>query len=491
MAAGGIPPDPLAEGVPVSDAQVGPDGLEDVSEVREVADLHKARIKKGGRRLDTSEKALALSFAQDHADNLRYVKAWGRWFIWNNYKWCRDQTMEGFDRVSALCATAAEGCDGWKEVKELKSARTAKGVEALAQADRRMAATVEQWDTDPWLLNTPGGVVDLRSGLCRPARCEDYMLKATAVAPAAECDCPLWRDFLKRATDGDDELQDYLQRVLGYSLTGDTSEQAIFFIYGPSASGKSVFVETITGVLGDYAVAAPVDAFMAVRGDRHPTDLAGLVGARLVTASETEPGQRWAEARVKMLSGGDTITARFMRQDFFSFTPTFKLLIAGNHRPSIRNVNAALRRRLHMIVFPNPVPEDSRDREMREKLRAEWPGILRWAIEGCAAWVADGLAPPATIASAVEDYFVAEDVVGRWLDERCALAPEATCTTATLFADWKSWAEAAGEYVGSTKRFAGVLHERGFARWRQSGTGKMGFRGITLARSDDWDGSGV
>ena len=220
------------------------------------------------------------------------------------------------------------------------SAKTVAAVERLASADRRIAATVDQWDTDSSLLNTPGGTIDLRTGDMRPHAPGDYITKITAAAPGGEC--PTWLEFLNRITGGDVELQAFLQRMAGYSLTGDTSEHALFFGYGTGANGKSVFVETLAGLLGDYHRMAPIETFTATIGDQHPTNLAGLRGARLVTAVETEEGRRWAESRIKQLTGGDKVAARFMRQDFFEFTPQFKLIIVGNHKPGLRSVDEAI-----------------------------------------------------------------------------------------------------------------------------------------------------
>ena len=204
-------------------------------------------------------------------------------------------------------------------------------VERLAKADRHHAAIADQWDADPWLLNTPSGVVDLRTGEIRDHRLDDYMTKITAVAPAGEC--PLWRSFLHRITKADTELQAFLQRFAGYCLTGITREHAMAFGYGTGANGKGTFLNTISGLLASYAAVAPMDAFTASPTDRHATELAMLRGARLVTAQETEDGRRWAESRVKALTGGDPITARFMRQDFFTYQPQFKLFVAETTSP--------------------------------------------------------------------------------------------------------------------------------------------------------------
>jgi putative DNA primase/helicase len=221
---------------------------------------------------------------------------------------------------------------------------------------------------------TPGGVIDLRSGEIHPHQPSDYMTNITAVAPNGAC--PLWRKFLNRIFAGDAELIAFVQRVAGYTLTGSTREHAMFFGFGTGANGKSVLINTISGILGDYHRTAAIETFTASKFDRHPTDLAGLRGARLVTAIETEEGRRWDEAKIKALTGGDRIAARFMRQDFFEYLPGFKLVIAGNHKPSLRSVDESIRRRLNLLPFTVTIPPEDRDRDLPEKLKAEWPGIL-------------------------------------------------------------------------------------------------------------------
>ncbi len=267
-------------------------------------------------------------------------------------------------------------------------------------------------------------MVDLRTGILVPHRRTDANTKIATATPRGEC--PAWQDFLGTVTRGDAELEAYLQRVVGYCLTGVTSEHALFFLYGTGANGKSVFVTTVSGSRVGYATFAPMDSFMAAMGERHPTDMAGLRGARLVTATETEQGRRWAESKLKTLTGGDKITARFMRQDFFEFIPQFKLIIAGNHKPAIRNVDEAMRRRLHLIPFTVTIPPNQRDQKLPEKLLAERDGILAWAVDGCREWQRIGLKPPAAVAAATKEYFEAEDSLGRWLDERCERGPNLT-----------------------------------------------------------------
>lgn len=343
-------------------------------------------------------------------------------------------------------------------------------------SDRRLAATVDQWDADPWQLNTPHGVVDLTTGKARPHIPEYYSTKVTAVGPQG--DCPRFLAFLERITGGDSELVAYIQRVLGYSLTGLTREHALFFGYGTGANGKSVLLSTVAGILGEYHRTAPIETFTASNADRHPTDLASLRGARLVTATETEEGRRWAESRIKQLTGGDTVAARFMRQDFFEYRPAFKLVIAGNHKPSLRSVDEAIRRRFHLIPFAVTVPEAERDPDLTDKLKEEWPGILQWLIDGCLEWQTEGLRPPKVVVEATDAYLTAEDAMAAWLDEKCDRDPNGWTSSTLLFGSWARWATAAGEFIGSQKRLSQKLEDRGFAK-KDTNKAK-GFMGLRL-----------
>ena len=412
------------------------------------------------RPSEFTDEGLALRFSDKHGGTLRYVAGWGRWLEWSGSAWKPDETMRVFDLSRAICRRASAESNAPKIAASVASAKTVAAVERLAKADRRHAATVKQWDADPWLLNTPGGTVDLHTGKMRKHRPDDHLTKTTAVAPGGEC--PMWHAFLAKVTNGDTELQGYLKRMAGYALTGSIREHALFFAYGTGANGKGVFINSITGIMGDYACVAGIETFTASNSDRHPTDLAMLRGARLVTAQETEEGRRWAESRIKAMSGGDPITARFMRQDFFTFEPTFKLLIAGNHRPGLRNVDEAIRRRFNLLPFAVKIPPAERDLDLPEKLKAEWPGILKWAIEGCLEWQQIGLAAPAAVIEATEEYLNAEDATAGWLEECCIKHGTLHTGSSVLFASWKAWAEAAGEHVGAQKGFSQKLVAAGF-----------------------------
>jgi len=250
---------------------------------------------------------------------------------------------------------------------------------------------------------------------------------------------------------------------------------------GSGGNGKSVFLNTVTGILADYAVTAAMDTFTASFGDRHPTELAMLRGARLVTASETEEGRLWAESKIKQMTGGDPITARFMRQDHFTFRPTFKLTIIGNHQPVLRNVDEAMRRRLKILPF-NRRPAYP-DLHLEQKLKAEWPGILRWMIEGCLDWQRTGLASAAGVTTATAEYFAEQDLLAQWLEETCDVEPDNNAkweTSSDLFASWCIYAKAAGEEPGTMKRFGPALRQKGLRPFRTMN--HRGFRGIQLLR---------
>jgi putative DNA primase/helicase len=257
--------------------------------------------------------------------------------------------------------------------------------------------------------------IELETGIDRPANPLDYCTKVGGCSIAPEgAPCPLWLTFLDRITGGNAELTGFLRRWLGYCLTGHVNEHVLVFLSGTGGNGKGVFVSTVVGIFGHYAVTAPMEMFVATNVDRHPTEIARLKGVRLVVAQETQKGRRWDEAKIKNLTGGDKLTGRFMRGDFFDFKPTHKLMIAGNHKPALRNVDEAIRRRFVLVPFAVCIPEDERDPQLADKLKAEWPAILRWMVDGCLEWRRDGLKIPASVREATDNYLAAQ-----WTGEWC------------------------------------------------------------------------
>ncbi len=290
--------------------------------------------------------------------------------------------------------------------------------------------------------------------------------------------CPRWLQFLDEIIEGDRELQAYLQRFFGYCLTGSTREHALLFLHGPGANGKSVLLQSIAGVLGDYAKTAAADSFAETKGERHSTDLAGLRGARLVLVNETEAGKGWAEGRLKAITGGDRVRARFMYRDYFEYEPQYKVAVAGNHRPVLRTVGEAMRRRLHLVQLDTIVPPEHRDPKLVEALLRERDGILGWMIEGCLEWQRQGLQPPTRIGRAVEEYLREEDLVSQWIEERCATGPSHVETSHALFASWSNWASASGFDPGNMKVLGQALGARGFGAERYKGA--RAWRGLHL-----------
>jgi putative DNA primase/helicase len=325
--------------------------------------------------------------------------------------------------------------------------------------------------------------IDSRTGRNRSGEKKDMITKRTAVAPEAEGGpgCPLWLAFLDDATADDQDLIAYLQRWCGYCLTGSTTEQVLVFLFGPGGNGKSVFVNTIKGIMGDYCITAGMDIFTSSKGDRHPQELARLMGARLVCASETTEGRSWDETRIKQMTGGDPITARFMRQNDFTFIPQFKIMIAGNNKPVLRNVDDAMRRRLSIVPFLYKPKRP--DHNLESKLRVEWPAILSWMVAGCLDWQKGGLRPPKVVRYASAQYVSDQDSFGQWIEAKCEVGKNYVATIAELFDSWSSHAGFKGEtLLGRSKGFPDEMDKRGFSRIRDTnGIRGRGFRGIRLA----------
>ncbi|WKB55994.1 phage/plasmid primase, P4 family [Eleftheria terrae] len=424
-----------------------------------------------------TEDGLALAFTARNGEDWRYCAVWGKWYGWAGGRWNEDRVLHIHHLLRCLTRHAAQRTDSARTKARLSSSSTVAAVERLSRSDPDLATLPEKFDADPWLLNTPTGVIDLRTGAKTPHRREKLMTKMATASPRGQS--PLWQSFLVDITGGQADLAAYLQRMVGYCLTGVTREHALFFLYGTGANGNSVFLNVVSTILGDYARHAPMETFMDSAGERHPTELASLRGARVVTATETEQGRRWNESRIKALTGGDPISARFMRQDFFEYTPQFKLLIAGNHKPSIRNVDEAMRRRLHLIPFTVTIPPERRDRSLTERLLQQRDGILAWGLQGSSLWQAQGLQPPICVMEATREYFNNEDAVQEFEEEDLERDPQAQVPIAKVYARWKSFADRNGYYVGSTRWLTEQLAMRGFQRVKMSG-GTRGLRGLRL-----------
>jgi len=317
---------------------------------------------------------------------------------------------------------------------------------------------------------------------------ELYLTKTTRVSPE-KGEPVLWTAFIKQVTKGDKGLQRYVKQVAGYVLTGSIKEQALFFIYGPGGNGKGVFLNTLANIMGDYAVQATMDVLTTSKSgySGHPTDIAMLAGARLVKLSETEEGRSWKESLVKSLTGGDEITSRFMRTDNFTFLPQFKLIVTSNNRPKILKVDDAMKRRMNIIPF-NFKPEVI-DLDLEKKLKAEYPQILNWMIEGCQDWLQNGFVKPQCVIDETNEYFAEQDLTAQWISENCEVVADAAEQAITLFNDWKAFCVSKGENAGSLNmtRFGNemrrVMGMYGINKHR-AGNGIF-YRGIRLRPDDD------
>jgi putative DNA primase/helicase len=430
-----------------------------------------------------TEDSAAMQFIELRGTDLRYCHSTGSWFIWSGSVWVKDQKGTAFHWARELARQLAEN---QTERRGYITSKTsfASAMERFAKSDPAVRVTIDYWDANPLLLGTPGGTVDLRTGELRPSDRKDGITKTTLVTPRDSC-CPRWQRFLGETTGNDLELIRFLRQWCGYALTGLTHEHSLVFVYGPGGNGKSVFLNLVTAILKQYAATAAMDTFTASHSDKHPTELAMLRGARLVTASETEEGRAWAESRIKQMTGGDRISARFMRQDFFEYTPQFKLTIVGNHKPVLRNVDEAARRRF--LIVPFEQTPASPDRELEQRLLTEAPAILHWMIEGCLDWQAHGLVKPASVLAATEEYFSDQDLFSHWLSEECDCDHgnmEKSEISSGLFKSWKDFAMAAGHPPGSRQSFADQKIRHGFRYHR--GRKRREFFGISLRIKVVW-----
>ena len=367
-------------------------------------------------------------------------------------------TTPAQQRALAQLRTEAKSWMLWARQSEMVSHLGA--VAKVARTD--VAISHEDLDADPWLLNTQNGIVDLRLDAQRPHEREARMTKLTGTELGNRYGCPTWIAFLTRIMGGSEEMVSFIQRVVGYCLSGSTREQCLFILYGNGSNGKSTFLDTVRAVLGDYAMHARAETFVRDSRGGIPNDIAALRGARLVTASEPEQGEQLDESLVKEMTGDAAITARFMRGEFFTFRPRFKVLLATNHRPVIRGTDHGIWRRIRLVPFTETIPDEEKDRELPTKLLAERDGILAWAVEGCLAWQRDGLAAPEAVVNATQDYREDMDILAEFLSEKCYRM--GTVKNQDLYAAFSAWQQANGEKPRSHRWLTRTLQERGFVQ---------------------------
>ena len=432
-------------------------------------------------------------FVAQHGDGVRYDHSTGHWLIWTGTHWRRDDDGAAQRMAKATArtiydeaATAARAGNDDLAAQLAKWARTSAAESRrnamlnLARSEYPVALTHDRLNRHDLLLNVQNGTLDLATGKLKPHERGDRLTYVLSVAydPAAEC--PLWGSFIHRITNGDGDLTRFLAAAVGYTLSGLTTAQVLFFLYGRGANGKSTFIETIMALMGDLGHKARAQILMADERERVPNEIAALAGRRLVVASELADGGRMNEGLVKDLTGGDTMSARFLYGEPFTFKPTFKLWLYGNHKPVIVGTDDGIWRRVRLIPFTVQIPENERDPDLPAKLRGELPGILAWAVRGWKAYQAHGLGTPAAVTKATAEYRIESDIIGQFLDERCILQNGETTEAGKLYAAYINWATENGLRSMSNVRFAKALTERGLTKEKNTTTGRMEYQHIGL-----------
>jgi P4 family phage/plasmid primase-like protien len=443
---------------------------------------------------NTDDLGNASRLVARHGADLRYCYPWQKWIVWDGRRWRPDDTGEVERRAKETArsisgeAAAIVGTDAAAELRRKELGAWARRVGArerlsamvaLAESEEGMAVLPPELDADPWQLNCLNGTLDLRTGELLPHRREDLLTKLVPVAYDPGATCPTWKAFLDVILRGDADVIGFLQRFVGYALTGTIREHVLVVCYGTGSNGKSTFLETVSEMLGDYAWQAPPDLLLVRSLEAHPTDLAGLHGARFATCLETASGRRLDEARMKMLTGGDRVTARRMREDFWTFRPTHKLALGTNHKPAVATTDHGTWRRQRVVPFTVQIPNEHQDTHLPEKLRAELPGILRWALEGCLAWQRDGLGEARAIRQATDAWRDEGDALGTFLTACCEHVPRATVPAGELYAKYMAWCRTSGEEPLRKVAFGQRLTERGFETRKGAGGVRL-WRGLEL-----------
>lgn len=434
-----------------------------------------------------SDDGNASALIHLHGTNIRYCPERARWLTWDTTRWTWEPSGGGHVRElvkdTAHQMPAGKGSEEWR--KRSLSAIGTTNTLTQAATDQRVTIALADLDAAAWSLNTPGGVVDLRTGVTTPARPDELHTRITEAAPDRDADTAVWDRFLATTFGDDDELIGYLQRLIGYSATGYIGPHVLPFAHGSGGNGKGVFLETVSAVLGEYATSAPNAFLMARNYSQHETEIARLAGARMVICSEVNEHDRFDEAKVKQLTGGDTLTARFMRQDHFTFQPTHHLWLIGNHKPAVTSGGRSFWRRCRLVPFDHEVDESERVDDLQGILaRDHGPAILNWIVQGAVAFAQGGLAEPASVTDATQEYAHDQDTVLRFVEEACHRTPHVKVAVREIFTAYERWCVEVGEHPVTGKRFAQELFQRFDVRPEKS-NGRRLYSGITLLTITD------
>jgi P4 family phage/plasmid primase-like protien len=395
----------------------------------------------------------ARRFVRQHGDDVRYCASWHSWLIYDGKRWQTDKTLEIERRAKQtarkIANEAAHADDDKTNTALLKHAqrtKQAKGIkDMLLMARSDVPVTSDTLDGNRWLLNCENGTIDLRTGELREHNRNDYITKMVNINYDTSAQCPTFLAFLDHIMKGNANLVSFLCRAVGYSLTGDVSERVMFILHGRGKNGKTVFCETISELLGDYAKTTPASTLMSKRDSTATNDVAALKGARFVFANETDENKHLDEAGIKNITGGDTISARFLYSEYFNFKPESKLWLRTNHKPVVRGTDEGIWDRLKLIPFAVRIAKQEQDTHLAEKLRSEQSGILAWAVQGCLEWQRDGLGIPEEVETATAKYRKEQDNFANFISECCIVTDNAWTPTAALRNAYDVWCKERGE----------------------------------------------
>lgn len=438
-------------------------------------------------RINRTDTGNAECLAALYGDQLRYCRSRKKWLLWNGSHWELDETghvyraMVEIARKRYMAAAQIDSLEDRKAAARWAiSSESAGKIEAalkMASAWQPFASTIDQYDNDAWLAATPTETLNLRTGTARHPAPADYLTMALGSSFDPQARCLRWLQFLSEVFAGDQELIGFIQRAVGYSLTGDTSEQVFFLCYGGGANGKSVFLDILGDLLGDYAGSTAFDTFDAGNRSSATNDLAALKGRRFVSIIETEEDRRLAEARIKQVTGQDLVDCRFLYGEWFSYKPTYKIWMAMNHLPTIRGADRGIWRRIRLIPFLQSF-EHAPDKHLRETLQAELPGILNWALAGLRAWLRDGLSTCQAVQDATSQYKRDSDQVGRWIEDCCLINEDATLIIKEGYRSYEQWCQDCNERPLTQTMWGRRMGDKGFARAREGY--KRSYLGIGL-----------
>ncbi|PYX29085.1 MAG: hypothetical protein DMG77_13810, partial [Acidobacteria bacterium] len=444
------------------------------------------------RNTDTGN---AERLVRKDGDRFRFVRETKEWRVWDTKRWKADRAgmidRAAKEVVQKIFEEAMGEQDedsrnsklSWAMQSEGRARRDA--MIDLAAKERAVVSNTEDYDQNPWLFNCQNGTIDLKTGTLRPHSKADMLTTISPVTYDPEAKCPMWDGFLREIMAGDQEMIDFLARAAGYTLSGDTGIQAMFFLSGSGANGKGVFLEVLRHVIGGYAQDASFETFIDSKNkSEHRNDLAALAGARFVTASESQDGHRLDEALIKKLTGGDPVTCRKIYGDPFTYFPQFKIWMHSNYKPVIRGTDWGIWRRVKMIHFDVTIPDDRRDETLAAKLKAEASGILNWMLSGLADYLKFGsMMYPAKVSEATNEYRESQDVIGQFIKAKCGVGEHCEAKQSDVYSAYRFWSEASKEYVLPERRFSEAMKKHGVkAKHKKDGNWYLGI-GLLVAPS--------